>query len=281
LLSSVLLAVAGASRDTRFVQLGTNFWNARGIFKLGPIDIGTHMSIIQVSSGRFVIFDTIEPDSQIQQEISTITANGTQIEAIVATHPFHTTYFPAFYAMYPNVKFFGTPRHLRTQPQIPWAGSVWDCDVRRQWLPDIRMRIPQGGEFVAPQPELINHFSGMHVFHPKSGVMHVDDTLSYAADLDSLVFHPSIAGPGLYHTRRSPDVFASWVQEYLNEWNINTLAMAHKGVLGNGRQRVQKLLDNSRIFFIGLQLAWRIKPTDGDDQRLSDFLSHEAGCYDY
>jgi hypothetical protein len=31
--------------------------------------------------------------------------------------------------------------------QIPWVGSLEDCDIRKKWEPEVDMRIPAGKDF--------------------------------------------------------------------------------------------------------------------------------------
>lgn len=162
----------------RIVQLGPGFWNVRAHLVLNGFDVGTQMSFIQLSNGNFVVVDTVGLDDELMGEINVLTKNGTLMQAVIATHPFHTLYFPGFYAAYPKPPYYGTPRHLEIQPQIPWAGSTYDCSTRAMWSPQIRMRIARGSEFAHPWPES-NHFSGIHVFHPRSKIIHVDDTVIY------------------------------------------------------------------------------------------------------
>jgi hypothetical protein len=52
-----------------------------------------------------------------------------------------------------------------------------------------------GSEFVNPQPETTNHFSGIHVYHTQSGVIHVDDTIDIAFGV--MAFHPSLVTVGI------------------------------------------------------------------------------------
>lgn len=126
-------------------SIGRGFWNVRGRFKiLKLIDIETQMSIIQLSNGKFLVIDTVEMDDRLRQEIDQLTNGGEKIEAVIATHPFHTLSFPAFYKLYPKPAYYGTPRHLRRLTEIPWAGNLDDCNVRTKWEPDVEMRIPAG-----------------------------------------------------------------------------------------------------------------------------------------
>jgi len=136
-------------------EIGKGFWNIRGHFKIigGLIDIGTHMSILGLPNGRFLVVDTIPLDNEIKRAIDLLTDNGSKIEAVLATHPFHTLSFPAFYQAYPNVPYYGTPRHIRNLTSIKWIGDLNNCETRNIWAPYVEMRIPDGAEFVAPVPE--------------------------------------------------------------------------------------------------------------------------------
>jgi hypothetical protein len=125
--------------------IGPGFWNVRGRFKiLKVIDIETQMSIIQLRNGKFLVIDTVEMNDRLRQEIDHLTNNGENIEAVIATHPFHTLAFPAFYQLYPKAAYYGTPRHLRRLTDIPWKGNLDDCNLRKKWEPDVEMRIPAG-----------------------------------------------------------------------------------------------------------------------------------------
>lgn len=57
-------------------------------------------------------------------------------------------YFESFYKLYPNAPYYGTPRHLRKFPSIPWKGDLNQETVRKTWEPEVEMRIPDGAEFV-------------------------------------------------------------------------------------------------------------------------------------
>lgn len=181
-------------------QLGPGFYNLRTPFKIygGVLDLGNHMSFIRLKSGRFLAIDAVDPlgsasegsgGDSLKAEIDRLTEGGRLIEAVVATHPFHTLGFAPFYNAYgdkgpiPNnaaaaggagggggIKWYGTPRHVRRLSEvIPWSGSVTDCGVMQLWESDgVFMRIPQGAEFNSPKPPTTNHFSNVFVFHQPS-----------------------------------------------------------------------------------------------------------------
>jgi len=262
------------------IPIGPGFWNIRSSFVIDDIDIGTHMSIIQLKSGKFVIVDTVQLNPELQNEINNLTHNGTLMEAVIATHPFHTTYFPAFYEAYPKAPFYGTPRHLKIEPQIPWAGSMYDCANRQRWLPEIHMRIARGSEFENPQPESTNHFSGIHVFHPMSRTIHVDDTVMIDEPFNGdMLFHPSLVGPGLYHIPEAPDAFSTWVKKYINEWDFDIICAAHDGIkLGGAKAQLQNLLIDSNIVFDLLIAEFELDPSDSDNLLFQAMEQHENEC---
>jgi len=285
--SLVLLAftlLLSASAAPRIVPIGPGFWNVRAPFKVHfgniTLEIGTQMSFARLSSGKILVIDTVDVDSSLKAEIDSLTNKGTLIEAVLATHPFHTTYFPPFYKLYPNTAYFGTPRHLRNQPEIPWNGSLYDCSNRQRWLPEIHMRIPRGGEFVAPVPESTNHFSAIHVLHAASRTIHVDDTVMYDVPISgNMMFHPSLLTDALYHTPDSPYAFRDWVQKILNEWNFDNICAAHNGVkIGGAKAQLNDLLLNAEIVFDGLVARYTLFPNATDAATFKSMNTHENLC---
>lgn len=137
---------AGNLGKNELYQVGPGFWNVRGHFKILAklIDIETQMSLIELRNGKYLVIDTVEMNDRLRQEIDQLTNGGEKIEAVIATHPFHTLAFPGFYQYYPKASYYGTPRHLRRLTDIPWAGSLDDCNIRKKWEPDVQMRIPAG-----------------------------------------------------------------------------------------------------------------------------------------
>lgn len=145
-LTSPLINVIHNVHKNEFYKIGCGFWNVRSGFKILAklIDIETHMSFIQLHNGNFLVVDTVELDDDLRQKINHLTDNGNKIEAVIGIHPFHTLSFQTFYESYPNAAYYGTPRHIRRLTQIPWVGSLNDCNVRKKWEPDVELRIPAG-----------------------------------------------------------------------------------------------------------------------------------------
>jgi len=244
------------------IEIGPNFWNIRARFVIKMlIDIGNQMSIIRLSNGNFLVIDAVPLTDNIKKEIDELTENGSKIEAVLATHPFHTVGIPSFYANYPKASYYGCPRHLRKLTMVQWAGDLNECKIRSLWEPDVELRIPAGSEFVAPVPESTNHFSCVWVFHKASRTIHIDDTVFYAQDpgfllslggfkKGSMSFHPSMTSSGLLPHPDSPSQFRDWVATVLKDWDFDNIVAAHTGnKLGGAKTQLQELLTNSEPLF--------------------------------
>ncbi|CEP00134.1 unnamed protein product (mitochondrion) [Plasmodiophora brassicae] len=242
------------------VEIGSGFWNLRGSFKvaMGLVNVGTHMSVARLSTGRYLVIDTIMMSEEQKAAFDRVTDDGRLVEAVVATHPFHTTAFPAFHEAYPNAKYYGTPRHLRKLPDIAWAGDVNDERVRAMFEPDVSMRIPAGAEFVNPEED--NHFSNVFVLHRPSRTVHNDDTivnwrnptwsLTRLFLKDGIRFHPSLTGVGLYPTPEAPLQFRSWVQDLVRDWDFDNLCTAHNSnIVGGANAAVHDLVTRCDSLF--------------------------------
>eukprot|EP00961_Rhodomonas_salina_P252117 3408137-Rhodomonas_salina.1 len=176
------------------IEVAPGFYNVRAHFYVlaGMIDIGTHMSLCRLQNGKFLVLDAIKPVPALKKEIDQLTNGGELIDAVIATHPFHSLYFKDFYAAYPNTRYFGrnaeaplplpllqrvfvprtltrfssvgTPRHIKMIKDIPWAGETMES--KGQWEPEIEMRIPAGSEYVDPKPPKSNHFCNVPPSYP-------------------------------------------------------------------------------------------------------------------
>lgn len=236
------------------------FWNAtQSLYFFRCVDVRTHMNIIQLNSGKFLVIDTIGLTPGLKAEIDHLTNNGRLIEAVIATHPFHTLYFPAFYAAYPHAAYYGTPRHIRNQPQIPWAGDVSTEAVQGKWSPEVEMAVPDGAEFI--HPEEGNHFSSLFVFHRASRTIHVDDTIMVYENIGcmmgclvrrgSMGFHLSITSNGMHPTASAGFAFKNWLQtRVLDAWDFDNICSAHMGnMIGGAKARLQETLNAAEPVF--------------------------------
>lgn len=239
-----------------FQEIGPGFYNVKTSFTVlfGLLDIGTHMSLAKLSTGKFVAIDAVKLSPEIKAEIDLITDNGKLLDGFIGTHPFHTAFIEDFYNNYPTAKYFGCPRHLKNFPNIPWSADLNCKTGRSTYEPDLYMRIPDGAEFVDPQPANYNHFSNIFVFHPKSKTVFNDDCISVAKDPGFLFkalglrdgqmgFHPSISGPGLYKTKEAPIQFKIFVQSMINDWDFDNFCTAHNGnIIGGAKKSLHEFL---------------------------------------
>jgi len=281
------------SKKGELIEVAPNFWNIRGSFTIKKlIDIGNQMSIIRLDSGKFLVIDAIPLTEKLRKDIDDLTENGKKIEAVLATHPFHTLAIPAFYSIYPTAAYYGCPRHLRKLTNIKWAGDLNDCKTRSLWEPEVEMRIPAGAEFVAPVPEDTNHFSTVWVFHKASRTIHIDDCIFYAEDpgfllslggfkKGSMNFHPSMKNVGLLPHPDAPNQFRDWVALVIKDWDFDNIVTAHTGnKLGGAKAQLQETLKSAEGLFKELTEK-RIKkaPTDlpSSDEALTSKDSNECG----
>jgi len=244
-------------------QIGEGFWNIRGNFKLlgGLVDMGNQMSIAKLSNGKFLIIDAIPMTDQIKAEIDKLTDKGANIEAVITTHPFHTLSIQPFHEAYPNVPFYGCPRHIKRFPDLKWAGDLNDCKVRSKWNPDVDLRIPEGAEFVSPVPERTNHFISVFVFHKQSKTIHVDDTIMFSQNPGfllklagfkegTMMLHPAIKGPGLLPHPEAPFQFRDWIKKLIDDWDFDNLCAAHFGCkIGGAKQQLTEVVKKAEPLF--------------------------------
>ncbi len=248
---------------SRLIDIGNGFYNLRGsfTFAVGMIDIGTHMSLIRLSTGRFLVLDTCDFSETDRQRISELTNNGELIDAVVATHPFHTMYFVPFQQKFPNpqIKYYGTPRHIRRISEIAWTGDISEAANLKLWENEgIFMRIPAGGNFIDSEEH--NHFSGLFVYHRASKTLFNDDTILY---FDQPGFILRCVGKshgcmefwdlkkGLNPNKDAPGQFRQFIEGVLQDWDFENLVAAHTGnLIGGGvKEKIRALLEKTAPVF--------------------------------
>ena len=242
------------------------------------MDIETHMSLVKLRSGRFLVIDAVPISSSLKTQIDELTNGGSLIEACVMTHPFHTVYVQPFHALYPTLRYYGTPRHLRNIP-IKWEGSLHEPEVRSLWENEgVFMRIPDGAEFEYPVES--NHFSSVFVFHQDSRTIHVDDTIQYFENPGWVL---SLLGKkagrmefwyldrGLHHTQQGPLDFKAWVEQLLQDWDFDNLCTAHVGNrLGGAKELLRTTLEANTPTLMQLSERWTGNVEDTSVVPLSD-----------
>jgi len=264
--------IEGYENVPEVIYVGPGFYNFRGRFKYkGLLNIGIQMSAVLMASGKFIILDCIELTPTIKGALDKLTENGTLIETLILTHPFHLVHFPQFSQAYPHVQYYGTPRHHRKFPHIKWSGDISDKCVRERWMPELELRIPEGMEFVRPVPEKTNHMCGMFVFHEPSRTIHENDTIMVGSNPNIIMiidgyrhrkmkFHQCITGPGLLPAPGSPYVLRDWLLDIIKDWDFDNVVAGHMGVLiGGAKVEMQKLIVRSEPLFRKLQKKFEKK----------------------
>ncbi|KAJ3086539.1 hypothetical protein HK100_008670 [Physocladia obscura] len=247
-----------SSVKTKIKEIGPGCFNLRGPFKaLGLIELGTHMTFILLSSGKFVAFSTVQIDAAAKVEIDALTDNGKLLEAVVATNAHHTLSFSAFHALYPNAAFYGTPRHIRKFNDIPWKGDVSDTAVSGLWEPEISLKNTDTGIiWDEPSKPEFNHFPGVIVYHRGSKTLFCDDSLIVVTKPNfvlkaalgvkkpnDVAFAPTLF-TALTSTADAPQQFYNWIIALLDDWDVENIATAHGGtIVGGGSAGLREALD--------------------------------------
>jgi hypothetical protein len=253
---------------SNIIEIGTNFKNVRASLKVLPfLDIGTHMSLIKLSTGKFVIIDTILVSDSDKAILDELTSNGDNIEAVIGTHPFHTLYFNQFYKWYPKAKYYGTPRHLRLLTDVPWTGDITQ-NLQLYDTEEIFMRIPDGSD-IDPKDE--NHFACVFVYHQSSKTLHVDDTImcyespgcflrTIGCRAGQVSFWLGGLAKGIKPIKGAPDQFRTFMESILTDWDIDNLVTAHTGnKIGNAKDAIRATLQAATPTLDKLAKKYEIK----------------------
>lgn len=218
------------------IQTHKDFWNIRGSFRIGNmVDIGTHASLIRKDDGRFIMLDSYVPKGSVFKQMKELTKDGALLDAVINVHPFHTVHCAEIAAMFPNAKHYGTARHHRLLPAIPWQDELVEESACQDLFADcLEFSIPAGVEFISANENL--HFSSVLVMHKESGTIHVDDTLmaiSLPAPLkllglaDRVEFHPTLAATLENRAGAAAD-FSAWAEGLAESWGDATgICAAH------------------------------------------------------
>jgi hypothetical protein len=165
-------------------------------------------------------------------------------------------YFEAFAALYPNLSYYGTPRHLRKVKGINWTGDLNDEVVRSLWEGEgIYIRIPDGADFVNPAED--NHFIAAFVLHVASKTVFVDDTIMYLSNPGwvirsllgkngDMLLHSSTYKNGLLPTPVAPLQFLAWLRKLIVDWDFDNMCTAHCGnKIGAAKEQLSLLVEAS------------------------------------
>ena len=228
----------------RVIEVAPDFWNIRGSFKIaGLVDVGTQASLVRRANGRFVLLDSVALRDEVEQEVLRLTNGGADVEAILNLHPFHTIYVAKMLAKFPKAQLYGTARHVKRAPDLPWEPlRTEDPELHERFAEDFDFSIPEGVDFISKNEHI--HFSSVLAYHRASKTIHVDDTLNYirlpkAARFlgrrDSVTLQPTL--PFALEKRAGAAAeLRDWCRGLAERWNdAENLCAAHSAALLGAR----------------------------------------------
>ena len=216
-----------------------SFWNIRGVHRIaGLIDIGTQMSVVRRPNGRFVVIDGCPLDDATRDALLALTGGGEQVDAVVHVHPFHTLHVEAIHGLLSDATLYGTERHRRKLPALPWTGTPVETWGDGHPLADVfDLSVPDGVDFVCPDERV--HVASVLARHRPSGIVHVDDTLNVIAapgllgdvlPQSALKMHPMLA-KALTPEPGAADAYARWARDLAVRWaDTPVVCAAHSAV---------------------------------------------------
>lgn len=219
-------------------QLADDFWNLRGTFRIaGLINLGTQMSLIRRSTGRFLLIDSYDVSGADREALLKLTDNGAAIDAIINVHPFHTLHCRAAHELAPGARLFGTQRHRDQAPELPWQKDRIEDSATQAQFEELEFSVPDGLDLVTSDDSV--HAASVLVRHRASGIVHVDDTLMVLAapgllqhvlPQSRLRFHPMLA-KALQPRVGAADEFTAWARVIAERWaGTRTVCAAHSAV---------------------------------------------------
>ena len=215
------------------LDLGHGFWNIRGSFKLGLLDIGTQASLVRLGDGRFLLLDSYRLKPELLEQVRGIVGEA-GVHAILNLHPFHTVHVKRSHAQFPEAKLYGTARHVAKAPELPWEPQrSEDAELHGLFAADLDFSVPAGVDFISDNENL--HFSSVLVHHRASSTVHVDDTFNFVklpliGEL-ALSFHPTL--PKVLERRSgAAQDFRAWARQLRADWgSARNLVSAHNAAL--------------------------------------------------
>lgn len=249
----------------RLVKLADGFWSVRGEFRIGLLDIGTQCALVRLADGDFVFLDSYTLSDSIMDEMDAIIGDRGKVRAILNVHPFHTIHCEWMHNAFPEAELYGTARHLKKFPELPWQEvQCEESAMAERFGDDLAFSVPRGVPLVSDDESV--HFSSVLVFHRASGTIHVDDTFNYLRKgfplsllpiTGRLDFHMTL-GKALEPRAGAADEFRDWAINLGIDWaDAKRLASAHNAVfsfdkvafpnmLGEALGRVKPVLDRHR-----------------------------------
>lgn len=213
----------------RFIEIADGFWNVRGSFRiLGVLDIGTQTSLVRLTSGAFALLDSYPLQGQVLERVNALTDGGRAITAVLNVHPFHTLHVRAVHEQLPHARLYGTARHHRLAPDLPWQPErTEDEPIRALFADDLEFWVPPGVVLIPDNDKL--HFGSVLVVHPATRTLHVDDTLTYSKlpFIGGLTFHPTL-GSVLQERPGAATALRAWAERLATRCEtVDHLCTAH------------------------------------------------------
>ena len=223
----------------QILQISDDFWNIRGDFKVGGVlNIGTQASLVRRGNGKFLLLDSYTMQGEVKEQIDALTNNGAEIEAIINLHPFHTVHAQKIHKQYPNAKLYGTQRHLKKFPALPWQSELTEsAECAALFSEDFEFSVPAGVDFISSNEQL--HFSSVLAYHKASKTIHSDDTLMYlklpgllgVIKKPEITFHMTLSKTLEKRAGAAKD-FRTWAMGLAEQWSdAENLCAAHSTVL--------------------------------------------------
>ncbi|WP_374300586.1 hypothetical protein [Paracoccus sp. (in: a-proteobacteria)] len=223
----------------RVIELGNGFWNIRGTLRIGGlVNVGTQCSLVRLSSGRFVFLDSYAFGEQVADQVMALTDGGRAVEAVLNLHPFHTLHCKTMHEMFPQAQLFGSDRHHRKWPDLPWQPEAVESPKVASRFSDLRFSLPDGIDYICQNERV--HAGSLLAFHPASGTLHVDDTLNVLPipallrrllRMPRLGFHPTL-GQALQDRPGAAQDFRAWALRIAEDWrDTRTVCAAHSATL--------------------------------------------------
>jgi len=213
-------------------DLGAGFWNIRGSFRIGGVvNIGTHCSLVKLSSGRFIFLDSYALTGDVRDEVMALTNNGQDVEAVLNVHPFHTIHCAQMAKDFPQAIFYGSSRHRKKVPEVSWADDLVESDAVAERYPELKFSMSEGIAYISSN-EMI-HAGSLLAYHPASQSLHVDDTFMsppmklLEAVLPELILHPTTK-KALKDEPNAGKHYCDWAEALAHEWcDVRNFCAAH------------------------------------------------------
>lgn len=223
----------------RLIDLGNGFWNIRGTLRIaGLVNVGTQTSLVRLAPGRFVFLDSYGLGADLRRQVMEMTDGGRDVEAILNLHPFHTLHCRTMHEMFPGALLFGSARHRRKWPDLPWQAEAVESPAVAMRYTGLLFSLPAGIDYICANERV--HAGSLLAFHPASGSLHVDDTLNVLPipgplrrllGLPRLGFHPTI-GQALQDRPDAARDFRDWALRLARDWqDARTVCAAHSATL--------------------------------------------------